>query len=133
MSVPSRLAFLDRLKTVAVVAVISGHAVMGYAQFGSWPYEEVREVVLSPTAEAVVTVVFAPPALFLMPLFFFIGGAMAPGSLARKGRRRFLVDRLWRFGAPVAVFALLLWPACFYWVDRGRGLPGRLLADLPRG
>lgn len=121
MSVPSRLAFLDRLKTVAVVAVISGHAVMGYAQFGSWPYEEVREVVLSPTAEAVVTVVFAPPALFLMPLFFFIGGAMAPGSLARKGRRRFLVDRLWRFGAPVAVFALLLWPACFYWVDRVGG------------
>lgn len=121
MSDAPRLAFLDRLKTAAVVAVISGHAVMGYAQFGSWPYEEVREVVLSPAAEAVVTALFAPPALFLMPLFFFIGGALAPGSLARKGRRRFVVDRLWRFGAPVAVFALVLWPVCFYWVDRVGG------------
>jgi len=121
MPSPARLAFLDRLKTVAVVAVISGHAVMGYAQFGSWPYEEVREVVLSPAAEAVVTVLFVPPALFLMPLFFFIGGMLAPGSLARKGRRRFVVDRLWRFGAPVAVFAVVLWPVCFYWVDRVGG------------
>ena len=117
----SRLAFLDRLKTFAVVAVISGHAVMGYAEVGSWPYEEVREVVLSPTAEAVVSVLFVPPALFLMPLFFFIGGMLAPGSLARKGRRRFVVDRLRRFGVPVAFFALVLWPLCFWWVDRVAG------------
>jgi hypothetical protein len=121
MSSTPRLAFLDRLKTVAVIAVISGHAVMGYAEFGSWPYEEVREVVLSPAAEAVVSVLLAPPALFLMPLFFFIGGTLAPGSLARKGRRRFVVDRLWRFGAPVAVFAFVLWPLCFWWVDRVGG------------
>lgn len=118
MSPPARLAFLDRLKTLAVVAVISGHAVMGYAQIGSWPYEEVRETVLSPASEAVVSVLLAPPSLFLMPLFFFIGGTLAPGSLARKGRHRFVVDRLWRFGLPVAVFALVIWPLCFFWVDR---------------
>jgi hypothetical protein len=117
----SRLAFLDRLKTFAVVAVISGHAVMGYAEVGSWPYEEVREVVLSPTAEGVVAVLLVPPGLFLMPLFFFIGGMLAPGSLARKGRRRFVVDRLRRFGVPVAFFALVLWPLCFWWVDRVGG------------
>jgi hypothetical protein len=121
MPTPARLAFLDRLKTFAVVAVISGHAVMGYAQVGSWPYEEVREVVLSPTAEVVVSVLLVPPGLFLMPLFFFIGGTLAPGSLARKGRRRFVVDRLRRFGLPVAFFALVLWPLCFWWVDRVGG------------
>ena len=59
-----------------------------------------------------------PAVLFAMGLFFLMAGLLTPGSLDRKGPRRFAGDRLRRLGGPWAAFALVLWPltvAAMYW------------------
>jgi hypothetical protein len=109
-----RLAYLDTLKVGLIAGIIAAHGFIGYTDFGSWPYQEVREVSLSSTTKDVLTPVVAIGALFLMGLFFLISGLLTPASLERKGARRFVGDRLLRLGVPFASFTLLLWPLTIY-------------------
>jgi len=118
---PTRLAYLDNLKVGLVAAIIAGHAVIGYATIGSWPYQDVQETRLGPAAETAFTLVLGPPALFAMGLFFLLAGLLTPGSLARKGPRRFVGDRLLRLGLPWAAFALLAWPLLTFAMYRATG------------
>jgi len=117
------LVYLDNLKVGLVAAIIAGHAVIGYAAIGSWPYQDVQEVRLGSAAETAFTLVLGPPALFAMGLFFVLAGLLTPGSLARKGPRRFVGDRLLRLGLPWAAFALLGWPLLTFAMYRTTGAP----------
>ncbi len=106
-----RLAYLDNVKTLLIAGIIAAHAVMGYATFGSWTYQDVQEVTLSPVVETIfVILVMSLGGLFLMALFFLISGLFTEDSLGRKGPSRFVSDRLLRLGLPFAVYTLLLWP-----------------------
>lgn len=110
----SRLAYLDRLKTGLIAAIIAAHAFNSYSEFGSWAYQPVREVSLSSVTEAVFAVFTSIGALFLMGLFFLISGLLTPAALERKGVKRFVGDRLLRLGVPFVLFTLLLWPLTIY-------------------
>jgi hypothetical protein len=106
-----RLAYLDNLKTYLIAGIIAAHAVMGYAEFGSWTYQDVQEVTLSPFMETIfVILAVALGGLFLMGLFFLLSGLMAQDSLERKGSGRFVSDRLLRLGIPFALYTLVVWP-----------------------
>jgi len=106
-----RLAYLDNLKTCLIAGIIAAHAVMGYANFGSWTYQDIQEVMLSPVAEAIFVVLAVTlGGLFLMGLFFLLSGLMAQDSLARKGPSNFVSDRLLRLGIPFAAYTLVIWP-----------------------
>ena len=106
-----RLFYLDNLKALLISGIIAAHAVMGYADFGSWSYQDVQEVTLSPVVETLFVVVsITLGGLFLMGLFFLLSGLMTHDSLARKGPARFVSDRLLRLGIPFAVYTLLVWP-----------------------
>ena len=84
---------------------------MGYADFGSWTYQDIQEVTLSPVVETIfVVAAVALGGLFLMALFFLLSGLMAQDSLARKPPGRFVVDRLLRLGIPFALYSLVIWP-----------------------
>ena len=63
-----------------------------------------------------------PFALFVMALFFLVAGLLTPGSLDRKGPRRFIRDRLIRLGIPLAAFMFVLWPLMTYALYRAAGL-----------
>ena len=109
--VGERLAYLDNLKTVLIAGITASHAVMGYATFGSWTYQDVQEVTLSDVVEKVYAILFLTlGGLFLMALFFLISGMLTHGSLVRKGPSRFVSDRLLRLGVPFAVYTLVVWP-----------------------
>jgi hypothetical protein len=111
----ARLAYLDNLKTLLIAGIIAAHAVMGYADFGSWTYQDVQEATLSPVAETIFVVVVASlGGLFLMALFFLISGLLTQDSLARKGPSAFVSERLLRLGLPFAVYTLLAWPVIEY-------------------
>lgn len=73
-----------------------------------------REVSLSAVTEAILTPIVGLGALSLMGLFFLIAGLLTPGSLERKGTRRFVSDRLLRLGVPFAAVTLVLWPLLIY-------------------
>lgn len=106
-----RFVYLDNLKALLIAGIIPAHALIGYADFGSWSYQDIREVTLSPVVETVFAVAFLGlGGLFLMALFFLISGLLTEDSLARHGASRFVHDRLLRLGLPFAVYTLLLWP-----------------------
>lgn len=110
-----RFAYLDNLKTILIAGIIASHAVMGYATFGSWTYQDFQEVTLSEVVEKIYAILFvALGGLFLMSLFFLISGLLTHGSLERKGPSRFVSDRLLRLGLPLAVYTLLVWPLLEY-------------------
>lgn len=111
----SRLAYLDNLKTLLIGGIIAAHALMGYAGFGSWTYQDIQEVTLSPVVETVfVVALMSLGALFLMALFFLISGLLTEDSLGRKGPSRFVSDRLLRLGIPFVAYTLLVWPLVEY-------------------
>ena len=69
-----------------IAGIIASHAVMGYATFGSWTYQDVKEVTLSDGVEKIYAIAFLVlGGLFLMALFFLISGLLTYGSLDRKG------------------------------------------------
>lgn len=106
-----RLAYLDNVKTLLIAGIIAAHAFMGYADFGSWSYQDIQEVTLSPVVETIFVVASVTlGGLFLMALFFFISGLMTHDSLARKGAARFVRERVVRLGIPFALYTLVVWP-----------------------
>ena len=110
-----RLAYLDNLKAYLIAGIIAAHAFMGYADFGSWTYQDVREVTLSPVVETIfVVLAVSLGGMFLMGLFFLLSGLMAQDSLARRGIGRFVSDRLLRLGIPFALYTLVVWPLLEY-------------------
>ena len=119
-----RYAYADNLKVLLVCGVIVGHVTIAWTGVGVWVFDEphVREPLFS-----ILVLVAVIGALFAIPLFFLVAGSFTPASLARKGPRRFLVDRLVRLGLPMVFFVIFLSPIIEYvnpdsagW-DRGFG------------
>ncbi|MDT7782255.1 MAG: hypothetical protein QOF58_674 [Pseudonocardiales bacterium] len=118
-----RLSAVDNLKVILVAWVIGGHALLGYAAVGGWPYDEVNEVTFHPGVETVLAALIGPSGLFFMGTFYFMAGIFTPGSIERKGSRRFIAERLLRLGTPWVVTALVVWPT-FVWIAyNGAGQP----------
>jgi peptidoglycan/LPS O-acetylase OafA/YrhL len=119
---PARAAYLDNLKIVLVAAIIATHGIVGYSSWeGAWAYEPAAEVRLTEVAQSVVGTIVLPAVLFAMGLFFLMSGLVTPGSLDRKGPRRFARDRLLRLGVPLAIWTLGIWPAVVYTAHRIAG------------
>lgn len=125
---PARLAYADTLKVLLVAGVIVGHVTMAWGGIGGWTLEEppVREPLLTVLKlAAVVGVTFA------MALFFMIAGAFTPRSLARKGLRKFLIDRTVRLGVPVVFFVVVFAPIVEYADSDNEGWSRGFLAFIP--
>jgi peptidoglycan/LPS O-acetylase OafA/YrhL len=120
-----RFAPIDNLRAVLVAWVIAGHAFLGYAAVGGWPYDEVAETTLPRTLELLLEIVIGPTALFVIGTFFFLSGLLAPHSLAQHGPGGFVRQRLLRLGLPWLLFTLLIWPLVMWAAYRaaGRSLP----------
>ena len=110
----TRLVYLDNLKAGLIAGIIVAHGINSYTDFGSWPYQDVQEVLVSEGTETIFVILLSFGALFLMGLFFLISGLLTPRPLERKGVGRFAADRLLRLGIPFAAFTLLLWPLLMY-------------------
>lgn len=126
---PPRRSHLDNLKVILVAGVIFGHGWAGYAELGAWAYDDVREATLAPATQTALEAVLGPFALIAMGFFFLLSGLLTPGSLGRKGPRRFAQDRLLRLGVPLLVFTMVLWPPAIYAMHRLAGRPGPI--DFP--
>lgn len=118
----ARLAYLDNLKVVLIAAIIALHGVLGYAgTVEVWTYSELREVTLTPVAEAALLVLVSPFGFFLIALLFLVAGLLTPSSYDRKGARRFVVDRLLRLGVPFVVYVFLVQPTLVYALEHPLG------------
>jgi fucose 4-O-acetylase-like acetyltransferase len=112
----TRLEFIDNLRWLMIVLVVSMHAAVTYSHLGSWYFME------DPKPGLGWTVVFATYQTFLqaffMGLLFFIAGYFVPGGFERKGFGKFLRDRAVRLGIPSLFFMLVIQPVTVYWLLR---------------
>jgi peptidoglycan/LPS O-acetylase OafA/YrhL len=113
----------DDLKVWLVVGVIAAHAVAAWTANEGWVLQEppVREPLLTLLSLASLVGV-----LFGRATFFLIAGSFTPPSLARKGPRRFVLDRLLRLGVPLLFFLVVMAPVVEFASDDAdwdRGFP----------
>jgi surface polysaccharide O-acyltransferase-like enzyme len=109
MTDKKRLYYLDNLKVFLIFLVILHHVgqaygVTGGAWFYSYPGERVKAL----------GILFLFNASFFMGLFFFISGYFYPASFDRHGARKFITDKLMRFGIPLIFAALFMIPVMEY-------------------
>jgi fucose 4-O-acetylase-like acetyltransferase len=111
-----RLQFIDNLRWVMIVLVVSMHAAVTYSHLGSWYFME------DPQPPQAVLVLFAAYQMFLqaffMGLLFLIAGYFVPGAFDRKGFCNFLRDRVLRLGVPSLLYMLAIHPVTVYWLLR---------------
>ena len=121
-----RLLFIDNLRWLMIVLVVTIHAAVTYSGVGSWYYKEPAP----PGPVAFFAFVFYETHLqaFFMGLLFLVAGYFVPGSLDRKGARRFLADRVVRLGIPTALYAFVIQPAIVYYL---LNLPGDAALPSP--
>lgn len=105
MTDQKRIYFLDNLKVFLIILVILHHVGQAYGSTGggwfySYPGERVRAMGMF----------FWFNASFFMGLFFFISGYLFPSSYDRHGARKFIINKLIRFGTPLVFGALVMIP-----------------------
>jgi hypothetical protein len=114
----SRVAYLDHLKVALTALVIVHHLAISFGADGSWYYVDAhapRSLWLSLRNQI--------DDAFFMGLFFFIAGSFTPPSYARKGARRFLVERTLRLLVPAIAFGVLVAPWLEYVKRTSLGRP----------
>jgi peptidoglycan/LPS O-acetylase OafA/YrhL len=113
----SRLIGLDYLRGFVIVLVVLHHAVLAYCGFGHF---DTRHYLASsaPIVDTQRWLGFDVAVLFndsyFMPLMFLLSGLFVGPSLARKGRKAYLLDRLRRLGLPFAAVVLTIMPLAYY-------------------
>ena len=111
---PDRLLFVDNVRWVMILLVLSMHAAVTYSPFGGWYYREHAQ-----TGRATL-LFFATYQSFLqgffMALLFFVAGYFVPKSYDRKGAVAFLAGRLVRLGLPTILFVALIGPVTEYFL-----------------
>ncbi len=110
----TRFFYIDNLRWVMIVLVISMHAADTYSPFGNWYYVDRRPMSLA------AILIFGAWQMYLqsffMGLLFFIAGYFVPGSYDRKGPSGFLRDRAIRLGLPVLFYMFVIGPVTEYYV-----------------
>lgn len=102
-----RLHFVDNLRVYLTVLVLAHHVALAYGNLPIWPY---REPPATPAEGIPLDLLVALNQAYFMGFFFLLSGFFTPGSLDRKGPRRFSKDRLKRLGLPLLGFLVLLRP-----------------------
>lgn len=106
----TRLLFIDNVRILLIILVVSFHASAPYAGV---PWYMIP-VETTASSEVVLTWFLTVCAAFFLGLFFMISGYFTPGSCDRKGVTLFLKDRLVRLGIPLVVFLLVVMPLFRY-------------------
>ncbi|MCP3682859.1 MAG: acyltransferase family protein [bacterium] len=109
----ARLVFVDNLKLYLIILVILHHVAVAYGGGGEWP---ILETATDPISPIIFTLFNALNQSFFMGLFFLLSGFFTVGSLARKGKVKFVKDRLVRLGIPLVGYTILIAPIVDYLV-----------------
>src|ERR1700753_3825241 len=110
----SRLLFIDNIRWVMIMLVLSMHAAVTYSGHGSWYVKETARLGLPQELTFVTYQVFLQS--FFMGFLFFFAGYFVPGAVDKKGVARFLRDRAYRLGLPSLLYIFVIQPVTCYYV-----------------
>ena len=108
-----RLLFIDNIRWVMIMLVLSMHAAVTYSGHGSWYVKETVRLGLPQDLTFLTYQVFLQS--FFMGFLFFIAGYFVPGAYDKKGPGRFIKDRAVRLGLPALFFMLVIQPLTLYY------------------
>ncbi|KHK04552.1 acyltransferase family protein [Desulfovibrio sp. TomC] len=124
-----RIATLDGLRLVGVLAVVALHAGVAYSTVVPWWY------VSDPARSRLIDILLSVADGFAMPLLFAVSGYFALPSLRRRGVAGFVVGKAWRLLVPLIGLTLFYCPVIAYvdYRDKGgtEGFFAHWLAMLP--
>jgi hypothetical protein len=115
--VSERKVEFDYLRTFAVTLVLCHHAILAYTTFAFINFENpiaTSSPVVNDSRWIGFDLIVAFNETFLMPLLFLISGMFVRQSLARKGSRKYLIERLTRLGLPFVIGLFFLIPLAYY-------------------
>src|SRR5579863_1253716 len=110
----ARLIFIDNIRWVMIMLVLSMHAAVTYSGHGSWYVTEPAKLGILQDLTFLTYQELLQS--FFMGLLFFLAGYFVPGAYDKKGAARFLRDRAYRLGLPALLFMLLIQPLTCYYV-----------------
>ncbi len=104
----NRLPFVDNLRSMTIILVVTMHAAVTYSNFGRWYFME-------PAPKDQPTLLFFGMyqsflQAWFMGFLFFLAGYFVPPSYDRKGPRKWIADRAVRLGIPALIYMLLVEP-----------------------
>src|SRR5579871_84870 len=111
---PARLLFVDNLRWVMIVLVVTMHAAVTYSNMGRWYYTERAQLGMASRLFFATYQVWLQA--FFMGFLFFIAGYFVPPAFDRKGPWKFLRDRAVRLGIPTLLYMTLIGPASIYFL-----------------
>lgn len=111
----ARENYIDNIRIALTVLVILHHTAITYGAPGGWYYSEPPDGLVS---GLLLTVFVSTNQAFFMGFFFLLSSYFIPASYARKGRYRFLLDRLKRLGIPIVFYSLVITPVMIYMLVR---------------
>lgn len=136
MENPKRIYFLDNLRAFMVVLIMLMHVLLVYVSwvYVGWVHDS--DPLVAPFAEIISAIMENP---ILMAPMFFIAGYFTLASFAKKGAKKFVIDKLFRIGIPFAVGATIiayLLAIISYYSDGGKiftsfSVPAILLWMMP--
>jgi peptidoglycan/LPS O-acetylase OafA/YrhL len=107
----------DGLRSFAIILVILHHSILAYSTFVEFndenPVKNVSPIVDSDTFPW-FNLIISLNDTFFMFLLFFVSGLFVWGSLQRKGRSKFIKERILRLGIPFLVAVPTLIPLAYY-------------------
>jgi glucan biosynthesis protein C len=127
---PNRLLYIDNLRWVMIMLVVSMHAACTYSHLGSWYYMEDTPVSVAETG--IFATYQSTLQSFFMGFLFFIAGYFIPGAYDKKGAAKFIRDRAFRLGLPLLFFVFVLQPIAIYCIGlfNGEAVAPHGFADL---
>lgn len=107
----NRLYFVDNIRTLLVILVITAHLAITYGATGGWYYfEHTKDTISIVLLQFFLSICQA----FSLGLFFLISGYFTPKSFKHKGAKYFIKDKLFRLGLPLFIYELLINPVLVY-------------------
>jgi peptidoglycan/LPS O-acetylase OafA/YrhL len=121
MTATARDGAIDAARVFATALVVLHHTAITYGGSGGWFY---REVQTGPGWSSLLLTFFCSlNQAWFMGFFFLLAGYYAAPSLLAKGAWPFLRGRLWRLGAPLLVFSVVLGPVTVALAQTSTGKP----------
>ncbi len=108
---PKKIYYLDNLKVLLTVLVVLHHTFITYGASGGWYYKQPTDKL---GALILMTMFVAINQSFFMGFFFFLSAYFIRPSYERKGRARFVSDRLVRLGIPLVFYSFVFSPFIIY-------------------
>jgi len=112
----TRFAYLDNLRSLVIILVISMHTAVTYSGLGKWYYNEGSGENLSILEKFFFGFFQSFLQAWFMGILFFISAYLATKSLKKHGTLNFIKERLIRFGVPLLMYVFIISPFILFFL-----------------